>query len=350
MSFSSEVVIENRNIGPKYAPYIVAELSANHLGSLDRALTLIREAAGAGVEAVKLQTYTADTLTIDHDGDDFMINSGPWAGRTLYDLYEEASTPWEWHEELFSLGRKLGVTVFSSPFDASAVDYLEELNCPAYKIASFEIMDLALIEKVAKTGKPVIISTGIAKEGEIEDALKTLIAADCNEAILLHCVSAYPTPVEESNLLKIPHFSMSYDIPVGLSDHTPGTQAAVVAVGLGAVMVEKHFTLAREEGGPDSAFSLEPEELKRLCSDCREGWKALGSTDGSSPSIDSSRVFRRSLYIVQDVKRGESLSEENIRSIRPGWGLAPRHLHEILGRTFKQDASRGTPLDWSLID
>lgn len=343
------VEIAGRRIATDRPPYIVAEMSANHLGDRERAFRIMEAAKAAGVDAVKLQTYTADTLTIDHDGPGFMIEEGPWAGRSLHDLYEEAHTPWEWHEALFDKGRELGIAVFSSPFDPTAVDFLESLACPAYKIASFEAVDLPLIEKAAATGKPLILSTGMASRDEVREATAAARDAGCRDLILLHCVSAYPTPPKESHLRTIPSLAAELVVPVGLSDHTPGTAVPVAAVALGAVMIEKHFTLSRADGGPDAAFSLEPRELATLCADCRSAWQALGSAWGPSPSRDPSAIFRRSLYVVEEMAAGERFTERNVRSIRPGWGLPPRHLHEVLGRTAARDIPRGTPLSWCEI-
>lgn len=343
--------IAGRPIGPGCPPYIVAEMSGNHNGDIERAFALMQTAKQAGADAVKLQTYTADTLTIDHDGPDFQITGGLWDGRRLYDLYREAHTPWDWHADLFARGEELGITVFSSPFDETAIDYLEALGAPAYKIASFEAIDLPLIEKAAAKGKPLIISTGMADEAEISEAVEAARTAGCEDLVLLHCVSAYPSPLEESNLLTMGDMAARHDTPVGLSDHTLGTAAAVAAVGLGAIMIEKHFTLARSDGGPDAAFSLEPDELRRLCNDCRTAQAALGRIDYSrKPSEVGNMIFRRSLYAVSDIEKGASLTSENVRSIRPGYGLAPKHLPSLLGRHAKQKISRGTAMSWDLVE
>ena len=350
MTASGIVNIEGTYVSADSSPYMVAELSANHLGEKQRALDIVKAAVSAGADAVKLQTYTADTLTLDSRKTDFLIQGGPWSGRSLHDLYQEAFTPWEWHEELFELGRSLDITVFSSPFDPSAVEFLEELDCPAYKIASFELVDIPLIERVAMTGKPMIMSTGISEADEIEDAVTAARSKGCEELVLMHCVSAYPTPVEQSHLRKIAALADKFACPVGLSDHTLGIAVASGAVALGACMIEKHLTLDRSEGGPDAAFSLEPEEFKQLCEDCRQVHSAIGSVDGESPNVADSRIFRRSLYIVRDVVRGDTLDETNVRSIRPGWGMPPRHWQEVKGRVFNQAVEAGTPLTWEMLE
>lgn len=352
MSFMNEdFSIAGRLIGAGHAPYIIAELSGNHNGDLSRAMAILEAVHASGADAVKLQTYTADTLTIDHNGPGFAIADGPWAGRTLYDLYQEASTPWEWHEALFQKGRDLGLTVFSSPFDRSAVDFLEELGCPAYKIASFEAADFELLRNVAATGKPIIVSTGIVTELEIDELLTCLREGGANDIALLHCVSAYPAPVEASNLRTLAALAERYGVNVGLSDHTLGTATAVTAVALGASIVEKHITLARSDGGVDSAFSIEPWELDALVRDSKSAWSALGEIKiGRQNVAEENMVFRRSLYAVADIAVGEVLTKDNIRSIRPGYGLAPKHYQELLGRTAKVEICRGTPLNWVLLD
>ena len=346
----SIVSIASRKIGSNYPPYVIAELSGNHNGDINRAFEIMAVARQAGADAVKLQTYTADTITIDHDGPGFTIEGGLWGGKNLYQLYQEAYTPWEWHQALFEKGRELGITVFSTPFDATAVDFLEELGAPAYKIASFEMIDLVLVEKVAATGKPLIISTGMANAEEIEEAVCAARLGGCRDLILLHCVSGYPTPPEEANLRVIPVLSDRYKVPVGLSDHTQGVTTAITSIGKGASVIEKHVTLRRSDGGPDAAFSLEPEELDFLCREVKIAWSSLGSADFvRSQSEQQSLTFRRSLYVVRDVEAGDSFSDENVRSIRPGYGLAPKHFPEIVGRRAVCRIQRGTPLDWSLV-
>ena len=346
-----EIAIDGRRIGPKHPPLIVAELSGNHNGKLERALALVDAAAAAGADAIKLQTYTADTLTIDHDGPGFRINGGLWDGRTLYDLYKEAHTPWDWHAPIFDRARERGLIAFSTPFDASSVDFLEGLGVPAYKIASFEAVDLPLIRKVAATGKPLVMSTGLASLSEIEEAVAAAREAGCRDLVLLHCISAYPAPIEDADLSTLPQLAAKCDVPVGLSDHTMSSAVAVAAVALGAVLIEKHVTLARADGGPDAAFSLEPDELAQLVTDCRTAWTALGTPDFATKDSERGNIaFRRSLYVVKDVEAGEVLSEAHVRSIRPGHGLPPKHLPEIIGRKVKVAVRRGTPLDWGLLE
>ena len=344
------IEIAGRRIGPKAPPYIIAEMSGNHNGSLERALKILQAAKAAGADAVKLQTYRADTITIDHDGPEFLITEGLWAGRRLFELYASAAMPWDWHEPLFRRGRELGIAVFSSPFDASAVDLLQSLDAPAYKVASLEIGDTALIQRMVATGKPMIMSTGASELGEIAEGVATARAAGCRDLILLHCTSGYPTPPAESNLRTIPHLAEMFDCPVGLSDHTMGTAVPVAAVALGARVIEKHFTLARADGGVDSAFSLEPHELAQLVVDCRIATEALGQVQYQvTPSERAIRPLRRSLYVVSDVAAGETISERHVRSIRPGLGLPPKYLTTILGRKASRDIKRGSPLDWTMI-
>lgn len=344
------VDIAGRPVGPGHAPYIVAELSANHLGSLERALEIIEAAAAAGADAIKLQTYTADTITIDHHGPGFDIEGGPWDGRSLYELYEEAHTPWDWHETLFAKGSELGVAVFSSPFDASAVDFLETFDPPAYKIASFECIDLALIRRAAATGKPLVVSTGMAGLSEIGDALAAAREGGDGGVVLLHCVSGYPTPPEDANLRTMPELAAAFGVPVGLSDHTLGTAVPIAATTMGAALIEKHVTFRRADGGPDAGFSLEPDELQDMIEGCRVAWSALGEVSfRRAASEEANAQFRRSLYIVADVAAGEALSDETVRSIRPGFGLAPKWLPRVIGRKAARDLKRGTPLDLSCV-
>jgi pseudaminic acid synthase len=344
------ITIDGRKIGPEHPPYVICELSGNHNGSLERALQMVDAAAATGCAAIKLQTYTADTLTIPSDRPDFKIKGGLWDGRTLHELYQEAHTPFEWHEALFKRARERGVTVFSTPFDESAVDLLEELGAPAYKIASFEAVDLELIAYTAKRGKPMIISTGLSDLGEIGEAVRTARANGCEEVALLHCISAYPAPIHEANVRTVPHLAQAFNVVSGLSDHTPGTAAAVAAVTLGGSIVEKHFTLARADGGPDAAFSMEPAEFTALVRDCTAAWSALGSVHYDlEESERGNLVFRRSLYVVEKIKAGEKFARQNIRAIRPGYGLAPKHLGEILGKTASRDIERGEAVAWDMI-
>jgi N-acetylneuraminate synthase len=346
----SSINIGGRLLGPACPPYIVAELSANHGGSLDKALATIDEAKRCGADAIKIQTYTADTITIDADGPDFRIAGGPWDGRGLYELYEEAHTPWAWHEAIFSRAREIGIPIFSTPFDDTAVDLLESLGAPAYKIASFELVHLPLIRRVAATGKPVVMSTGMASLAEIEEAVATFRDAGGRELILLHCISGYPTPLEQANLRRIPALAEHFGVPVGLSDHTLGTEVALAAVVLGACLIEKHFTLRRADGGPDAAFSLEPDELQALTRGARLAFSALGSGTEARAEIEAgSMVFRRSIYVVEDVAAGEVFTEQNVRIIRPGYGLPPRALPQILGRTAARAVARGTRFTWDLL-
>lgn len=346
----SGFAIAGRPIGPGHPPYVIAELSGNHNGELSRALALVDAAAEAGADAIKLQTYTADTITLDSDAPDFLIAKGPWAGRRMHALYQEAHTPWDWHPALFARARAHGLACFSTPFDPTAIAFLRTLDPPAWKIASFELVDLPLIETVARTGGPMIMSTGMATLAEIEAAVAAARGAGCQDLMLLYCVSGYPTPAEEANLRTLPHLADAFGVPVGLSDHTMGLAVPVAAVTLGAVAIEKHLTLARADGGPDAGFSLEPAEFAAMARAVREAASALGRVSYAlKPSEAPSRPFRRSLYAVADIAAGEALTEANVRSIRPGNGLAPRHLPDVLGRRALAPIARGTPLSWALI-
>lgn len=346
----SQVVIAGRQIGRGTPPFIVAELSGNHRGKIEEATRLIDAAVHAGADAVKLQTYTPETITMESDRDAFKISGGPWAGMRLHDLYVSAHTPWEWHETLFAHARARGITLFSSPFDVTAVDLLESLDCPAYKIASFEAADLPLIAKAASTGKPLIVSTGLTSEQEIVDVTETAKKNGAGGLVLLHCVSVYPAPVDEMNLRTVPELGARFGVPAGLSDHSLGDTAAIAAVALGAVLIEKHLTLDRSAGGPDASFSMEPSEFRDLVQRCRETWEAMGTVHfGATKSAEQNRALRRSLYVVKDMRSGESFSDENVRSIRPAEGLPPKHLPEIIGKRASRDIERGTPLRWELI-
>ena len=345
-----EIEIAGRKVGVGHPPYMVCELSANHNGSLERALQLIEAAAATGADAIKIQTYTPDTITIDSEDAQFKIKGGLWDGYTLYELYAQAFTPYEWHPTLFAKARDVGVTLFSTPFDEAAVDLLAVLNAPAYKIASFEATDVALITRAAATGKPIIISTGTSRPEDIEETVATVRRAGNNAIVLLHCVSAYPAQPCNSNLRTIQHLARHGTL-VGLSDHTLGTAVAVSAVALGACVIEKHFTLLRADGGPDAAFSLEPSEFAALVRDCKTAWEALGEVrEGYQSAAEPNLVFRRSLYVVRDIAPGSELTMENVRSIRPGHGLAPKYLPEILGRHARRAIARGTPLSWDLVE
>ena len=344
------IEIDGRRIGADYPPYIIAELSANHNGDINRAIQIIDAAKQAGADAVKLQTYTADTITIEHDSDEFKIHGGLWDGETLYSLYQKAHLPWEWHQPLFEHAKKLGITIFSSPFDFTAVDLLEQLDAPAYKIASFELVDLPLIRRVAQTGKPMIMSTGMATAEEIAEAVNTARSHGCQQLILLHCVSGYPAPAEQYNLRTIPDMAQRFNSITGLSDHTLDNATAIASVALGACVIEKHVTLDRSAGGPDDSFSLAPNELTRLCQDTRTAWSALGCATYERTEAEKGNVkFRRSLYVVKDIAVGEQLNADNIRSIRPGFGLSPRYYDEVLGRVAHRPLKKGTALSWDDI-
>ena len=343
--------ISSRIIGSTSPPYIIAELSANHNGDIERAFQIMEMAKRCGADAIKLQSYTPDTITIDCDRPEFKIEGGLWGGRTLYDLYSEAFMPWEWHKPLFEKAKELGITIFSSPFDNTAVDMLEQLDCPAYKIASFEAIDIPLIEYVAKTGKPMIISTGMANEEEIGEAVAAARNAGCKELVVLHCVSGYPAPSSDYNLATIQDMAKQFDVLTGLSDHTIDNTTAITSVALGACVIEKHVTLDRSGGGPDDSFSLEETELLQLCRDSKIAWEAIGQVDYSrKKSEEGNATFRRSLYAVADIKEGEEFTSKNVRSIRPGFGLAPKELPSVLGRVATRDIAFGQPFDWSLVD
>jgi pseudaminic acid synthase len=344
--------IANREVGTGFPPFIIAEMSGNHNQSLDRALEIVEAAAKSGAHAIKLQTYTADTMTLDIAEGDFRINDPDslWAGRSLYELYDEAHTPWEWHGPLFKRARELGLIPLSTPFDDTAVDFLERLDAPCHKIASFENTDLPLIRKVAATGKPLIMSTGMASIAELAESVAAARQAGCKDLILLKCTSTYPARPDNINLRTIPHIRDLFGCEVGLSDHTVGAGVAVAAVALGAVAVEKHFTLARADGGVDSAFSAEPEEMHLLVGACDDAWRALGSVRyGATKAEEGSKVFRRSLYLSQDVKPGDILDRSNLRAIRPGFGLPPKFLDGLLGKPVRKAAKRGTPMSWDII-
>ena len=346
----NEISIAGRKIGLKYKPYIIAELSANHNGDINRALETISIMKECGADAVKIQTYTADTLTIDCDKEDFKIKGGLWDGYNLYDLYKWAHTPFEWHKTIFEHAHSIGITIFSTPFDETAVDLLEDLNAPAYKIASFEAVDIPLIKYVAKTGKPMIISTGMANLEEISEAVEAAHEGGCGELVLLHCISSYPAPVEQSNLRTIPDLAERFNLIAGLSDHTLGTTVSVASVALGACVIEKHVTLSRHDKGPDSEFSLEPKELEQLCLDTKDAWQAMGTAGYErKPAEEASLKFRRSIYVVKDIRAGEIISEENIRRIRPGFGLPPKYFDSLIGKIAVVDIDRGTALNWEHV-
>ncbi len=339
--------INHRPIGSGHPPYIIAEMSANHNGSLQTAFRIIDEAKKAGADAVKIQSYTADTITLPCESEDFMIRGGLWDGQSLYQLYQKAHMPWEWHQPLFDYARAAGITLFSSPFDESAVELLESLDAPAYKIASFEAVDLPLIRRAAQTGKPLIISTGMADAEEIAEAVDAARSAGCRELALLHCVSGYPAPAADYNLRTLPDMAQRFRLPAGLSDHTLDNTTAVAAVALGACIIEKHFTLDRNGGGPDDSFSLEPDGLAALCRDSRTAWQALGAVDYGLKSSEQGNIkFRRSLYFVRDMQAGETIDAGAIRSVRPGYGLAPKHFDALLGKTLKRAVSACTPVSW----
>ncbi|MBX3480489.1 MAG: pseudaminic acid synthase [Caulobacter sp.] len=351
MNRASSLAIAGRPIGPEHPPYVICELSGNHNGSLDRALTMIEAAAETGADAIKIQTYTADTITLDVDRPEFRIHGGLWDGRTLHELYAEAQTPYEWHAALFARAAELGVTLFSSPFDETAVDLLAGLNAPAYKIASFEAVDLPLIRYAARHGRPLIISTGMANLSEMTAARDAALAAGAPGVVMLHCVSSYPATFADANVRTVADMAGRLGCLTGLSDHTPGTAASVAAVALGACVIEKHFTLARADGGPDAAFSLEPDEFAALVRDCRDAWASLGQAHYDLLGSERGNIqFRRSLYVTADVAAGEALTRDNVRSVRPGAGLPPGETDKVLGRRAARDLKRGEPLDWSMVE
>jgi len=342
---NAKISISGREIGLDHPPYIIAELSANHNGRLDTAMQIVEAAKKAGADAIKLQTYTADTITLNCDSEEFQIHGGLWDGKTLYQLYQEAHMPWEWHQPLFAHARKLGITIFSSPFDSTAVDLLEDLDAPAYKIASFEAVDLPLIKYAASTGKPVIISTGMADAEEIQEAIDAAREGGCKELAIPHCVSGYPAPAEDYNLRTIPDMMQRFGLATGLSDHTLDNTTAIASVVLGASIIEKHFTLDRNGGGPDDSFSLEPAELAALCRDSKTAWAALGRVDYGRKSSEQGNVkFRRSLYFVKDLQAGERITPDAVRSVRPGYGLAPRLLDQLMGKVLRQDVKANMPV------
>ncbi len=345
MSNIPNISIVGRRIAADTPPYIIAELSANHNGKLETGLRIIEEAKKAGADAVKLQTYTADTITLDCDSEEFKIHGGLWDGKTLYQLYQEAHMPWGWHKPLFEHARQLGITIFSSPFDNTAVDLLEDLNAPAYKIASFEAVDMPLINYVASTGKPMIISTGMADAEEIQEAIDAARAGGCKELAILHCVSGYPAPAEDYNLRTIPDMIKRYGLVTGLSDHTLDNTTAIASVAMGASIIEKHVTLDRSGGGADDSFSLEPTELVQLCRDTKTAWRAIGSVDYGLKSSEMGNVkFRRSLYFVNALRSGDKIKAEDIRSVRPGYGVAPKYLDRVVGKRLKKNVEPFSPV------
>lgn len=345
MNNQSSITIAGRRIASDVPPYVIAEMSANHNGNIETAFKIIEAAKQAGADAVKLQTYRPDTITLDCDSEDFRIHGGLWDGRTLYDLYQEAHMPWEWHAPLFAHARKHGITIFSSPFDNTAVDLLEDLNAPAYKIASFEAVDLPLIKYVASTGKPMIISTGMADAAEIQEAIDAAREGGCKELAILHCVSGYPAPAEDYNLRTIPDMIQRFGLVTGLSDHTLDNTTAITSVATGASIIEKHFTLNRKGGGPDDTFSLEPAELAALCKDSKTAWAALGSVDYGSKSSEQGNVkFRRSLYFLKDLKTGDVITADAVRSVRPGFGLPPKYFQAVVGAIAARNISKNQPV------
>jgi pseudaminic acid synthase len=345
------LAINHRIINSSSPPYVIAELSGNHNGSLDRAKLSLKIAKECGVDAVKIQTYNADTMTIDSSKSDFIVKGGLWDGYNIYNLYKEAQTPYEWHSELFNYAKNIGITIFSTPFDETAVDLLESLDTPAYKIASFELTDLPLIRYVAKMRKPILMSTGMASEDEISEAIETAKSSGCNSLLLFHCISSYPTPVEQANLKQITNLQRRFNLPIGLSDHTVGSTCAITAVALGACAIEKHFTINRADKGPDSEFSMEPSELKVLVAETKNAWHSLGAESFIRPLAESnSKIFRRSIYFVEDLKSGEVIKSSSIRRIRPGFGLPPKYYDALIGISVTKDVKRGDPVSWDTLN
>jgi N-acetylneuraminate synthase len=342
--------INGREIGRNVPPYVVAELSANHNGNIERAFEIIKSARDSGADAIKIQTYTADTMTLDCDSKDFIIDDGLWKGRTLYELYKWAETPYEWHKEIFDYANKIGITCFSTPFDETAVDLLEDLNTPAYKVASFEIIDIPLLRYIATTRKPIIISTGMANLEEITEAVEVVKECGCTDIALLHCISSYPAPLEQSNLKVIEDLRKKFNLTVGLSDHTMGIIASVTSVALGASIIEKHFTLDRTDKGPDSDFSIEPNELSDLCKLSKDAWKALGKADYRIKDAELDNIkYRRSIYVVKGMSPGDVITRENIRRVRPGYGIMPKHFDSVIGKSVNRKIQKGQPLKWDFI-
>ncbi|MBE0471550.1 MAG: pseudaminic acid synthase [Methyloprofundus sp.] len=346
----SDFKINNRLIGHNFSPYVIAEMSANHNGNIENAYKIIDMAKRTGADAIKMQTYTPDTITMDSELPDFQLTNGLWTGRSLYQLYQAAYTPWDWHKPLFDYAHKVGITIFSSPFDSTAVDLLEDLNAPAYKIASFEAIDLPLIQYAASTGKPLIISTGMADAEEIAAAVEMAQQSGCQQLALLHCVSGYPAPSSDYHLRTITDMQQRFKLPIGLSDHTLDNITAIAATTLGACIIEKHVTLNRSDGGPDASFSLQPNELNNLVRDVRAAWSVLGKVNYARKSSEQANVkFRRSLYFIKDMKPGDVITEAHIRSIRPGFGLAPKYYAQVLGCQVSQVVERGYPVSWEVL-
>ena len=351
LNLMSEFInINGRKIGIETTPYIIAEMSANHNGNINSAYKIIELAKASGADAVKLQSYRPDTITMDVKTPEFMIEEGLWQGQSLYELYQRAFMPWEWHKLLFDHAKKVGITIFSTPFDFTAVDLLESLDAPAYKIASFEAVDLPLIKYVGQTGKPMIISTGMADKDEIGEAIEAAREGGCQEIAVLHCVSGYPSPAKDYNLRTLSDMQSRFGLVTGLSDHTIDNTTAITSVGLGASIIEKHVTLDRNGGGPDDSFSLEPKDFEQLCRGVRSAWESLGSIDYGRKSSEVANVkFRRSLYFVKDVEKGQKITEDHVKSIRPGYGLQPKYYKDVLGMVAERDLSRGTPVSWDLL-